>query len=121
MILRVGGIAFVIMLAIWLYCVLDAITTDESRVRHLPKPVWVLIVLLLFEVGALLWLVAGRPRGPAPETPHPPGPNGRRGPARSPVRRPQLPPDDDPEFLADLRRRQRGDDDTSPGPPDAPG
>ena len=109
MILRVGGIAFVIMLAIWLYCVLDVITTDESRIRHLPKPVWVLIVLLLFEVGAVLWLVAGRPRGRAADMPYPSSRNGRNGPpgpARPAGRRPPLPPDDDPEFLANLGRRQ---------------
>jgi Phospholipase_D-nuclease N-terminal len=91
--LRVGGIGFVVLLAVWLYCLLDVITSDESRVRHLPKVAWVLIVLLLFEVGAALWLIAGRPRGDG-------------GPVRSRQRPAELPPDDDPEFLADLRRRQ---------------
>jgi Phospholipase_D-nuclease N-terminal len=105
-ILRFGGIALVITLAIWLYCLLDAITTDESRVRHLPKVAWVLIVLLLFEVGALLWLIAGRPRRDRAAPPYRNSPNGRRGPARSPARRAPLPPDDDPEFLAALGRRQ---------------
>jgi hypothetical protein len=103
--LRVGGIGFVILLAFWLYCLLDVITTDESRVRHLPKIIWLLIVLLLFEVGAALWLIAGRPRGEAAG----PSPNGsrarQRGPIGSRARRVPLPPDDDPEFLADLGRQ----------------
>jgi hypothetical protein len=28
--------------------------------RNLPKLAWVLIVLLLFDIGSILWLVAGR-------------------------------------------------------------
>jgi hypothetical protein len=98
--LRVGGVVFVILLGIWLYCLLDAITADETRVRGLPKPAWVLIVLLLLDVGAVAWLVAGRPRGATTGG----GSNPPR-PAR-PVPRRQLPPDDDPEFLAQLGRRQ---------------
>jgi hypothetical protein len=143
-ILRFGGIAFVVMLAVWLFCLLDAITTDQSRVRHLPKVAWVLIVLLLFEIGALLWLIAGRPRRESAAPPRRNSPNGRRGPARSTARRPPLPPDDDPEFLAnlgrrrdeeqrrmlsrweaelrrreeELRRRERDGDDGDPGPKD---
>jgi len=105
--LRFGGIGFVILLAIWLYCLLDVITTDESRVRNLPKMAWVLIVLLLFEVGAVAWLIAGRPRGRAGDVPERGG-SGRRPPAPRPSGAPRgpLPPDDDPEFLAGLGRRQ---------------
>jgi Phospholipase_D-nuclease N-terminal len=100
--LRVGGVLFVILLGIWLYCLLDAITTDETRVRNLPKLAWVLIVLLLLDVGAVAWLVAGRPRGKAAQ-----GSRDRRRPGPAgPASRRQLPPDDDPEFLAQLDRRQ---------------
>lgn len=118
MLVRFGGILFVIALAVWLYCVLDAITADRERVRNLPKGVWIAIVLLFFEIGAVAWLVAGRPRGPAPDLPY----RGARGAGRGPSgpmpwptsgsagRRGGRPaPDDDPEFLARLEREAARD------------
>jgi hypothetical protein len=45
---------------LWLFCLIDVITTDESNMRNLPKLVWVPIVLFLFDIGSILWLVAGR-------------------------------------------------------------
>lgn len=110
MLLRAGGVVFVVMLAFWLYCLLDAITSDRERVRVLPKGAWVAIVLLLFEIGALLWFLFGRPRSGSTPT--------RAGGAGGPDRptgawpgwgattRPSRPaPDDDPEFLARLDRQ----------------
>jgi hypothetical protein len=110
--LRFGGIVFIVLLAIWLYCLLDAITSDATRVRSLSKPVWVMIVLFTFEIGALLWLLYGRPRtggrskrlGPAARRdawanwPRPTPGRPRAEPARPA-------PDDDPDFLAGLDRR----------------
>jgi hypothetical protein len=110
--LRFGGIGFVILLALWLYCLLDVITTDEAVVRNLPKIAWVLIVLLLLEVGAVLWLIAGRPRRQAaPDLPYKGnrGRPSRTGPSTRAVRD-TPPPDDDPEFLAKLNRRQQEED-----------
>jgi len=53
------GIGFFIL---WLYCIFDAITTDSAIIRHLPKVVWVMIVILLGDIGSILWLALGRPR-----------------------------------------------------------
>ncbi|MGZ4495548.1 MAG: PLDc N-terminal domain-containing protein [Nocardioides sp.] len=50
-----------LVFALWIFCVIDVITTDEHRMRHLPKTAWVLIVLLFVDFGAVVWLVAGRP------------------------------------------------------------
>lgn len=119
MLLRFGGIVFIVLLAVWLYCLLDAITSDETRVRALSKPVWVLIVLLTFEVGAILWLLFGRPRGADGRVRR--GPEERRemwsnwprsaGTARPASGRPGRPaPDDDPEFLAGLDRQTADED-----------
>ena len=55
------GALGVLLFALWVFCLFDVITTDESLVRNLQKTWWILIVLLLFDVGAVLWLVAGRP------------------------------------------------------------
>jgi hypothetical protein len=97
-----GGLALV-MFAVWLFCIIDVITTPESPARNLPKLLWLLIVVLLPDVGSIAWLVAGRPwnRQPA-NLPY----KGNRG--RQPA--PQLRfngtnPDDDDEFLAQLRAR----------------
>jgi hypothetical protein len=126
MLLRFGGILFVVMLAIWLYCLLDAITTDEAQVRSLPKVVWVLILLFTFEVGVVLWLLLGRPRqadrsaggasrsrrrDPWSGWPRTQGRNGGTpaaaggGTAGEANGRDRPAPDDDPDFLARLDRQ----------------
>ena len=51
----------VVSLALWVYCLVDAIGTDESRVRHLPKVGWLLVILFFPLAGSIAWLVAGRP------------------------------------------------------------
>jgi hypothetical protein len=75
----------------------DCARTPATLVRHLPKPVWLPVIIGLYVLGPLCWLVVGRRAGPPP----------RR------VRRPDgtLPPDDDPEFLRlideEIQRRAR--------------
>jgi hypothetical protein len=62
-----GGLGLLVF-ALWVFCLIDVIVTDDALCRNLQKGWWLLIVLLLFDVGAVLWLVAGRPwqqRGPA--------------------------------------------------------
>jgi hypothetical protein len=90
-----GGLGL-IAFGVWVFCIIDVITTPEQTCRNLPKLLWLLIVVLLLDVGAIAWLVAGRPwsvqqqsRGGVP----------RRAPARP------TNPDDDEEFLAGLRAR----------------
>lgn len=78
------------VLAMTIYAVIDAIQTEDARVKHLPKLVWILLILLFAPVGPIAWYVAGRERGQQ---------NGRRGPNY-----PSAPrgPDDDPDFLRNL-------------------
>jgi hypothetical protein len=117
MFIRFGGILFLAALAVWLYCVLDTVSSDRTQVRRLPKGGWVAIVLLTFIVGALAWLAWGRPRESAPRRPTL-GSSGRTAwPARPGRSDDDVPsnglfgrgtrpaPDDDPEFLAGLDRR----------------
>jgi hypothetical protein len=59
--LAARGVVGLVLLALWLYCIIDVITTDDSTVRYLPKLVWLLIVIFLPDIGSILWLVAGRP------------------------------------------------------------
>jgi len=102
-VLLTRGVPILILVLLWLYCLFDAISADAGRVRNLPKAAWVVIVLLLPDIGSVLWLVAGRPRkerslpykgntGVPPEYDRP-------GRAVAPN------PDDDAAFLESLKRR----------------
>jgi hypothetical protein len=102
--LGVGIIAF----GLWVYCLLDVIMTDDHRVRNLSKAVWVAVVLVTFEVGAVAWLVAGRPRSGSRDLPY----KGNAGRAARqypeydrPGRFAATSPDDDEAFLRHVRQR----------------
>lgn len=91
-----------IALSIWLYSLFEVLTTDEAEVRGLSKFSWLLIVLLTFWVGAILWWVFGRPRGTGAEAARRPNPPEPPNPPRG--------PDDDPDFLQNLGRRLRDEE-----------
>ena len=104
------GVLGFLLFALWVFCLFDVITTDESLVRNLQKTWWILIVLLLFDVGAVLWLVAGRPmptKGPG--LPYR-GNTGRQRDAAYPEydrpgRFAATNPEDDEHFLRQVRER----------------
>ncbi|MFE5579923.1 PLD nuclease N-terminal domain-containing protein [Kitasatospora sp. NPDC056531] len=93
-------LTIVLPLALWVGAFIDCLVAPEGEVKHLPKPIWLIIVLLFPPLGPIAWLVAGKQRGflragaPGGHPGQPPG-AARRG-------RP-LAPDDDPEFLASLK------------------
>jgi hypothetical protein len=66
-----------------------AASAHKNEVRVLPKWAWVLICLCVPIIGGLLYLGLGRPKASGP-----------RG-----TRTVTLAPDDDPEFLRNLRER----------------
>jgi len=116
-----GGFAGLVLFFLWVYAIIDVISTDESVMRNLPKLVWLIIVIFVPVVGPLLWLILGRPQGVSFR---PGGENSSSEyrPRHPPAPRPQAPkgPEDSPEFLgqiddtakrlreweADLRRRE---------------
>ena len=117
-------------LVLWVYCIFDVIATDESLVRHMPKLVWLVIVVLLSPVGSLAWLILGRPTAASfvPGTTR----ARRTRPAQPRPRRTRPPagPEDSPEFLAQMqerasrlrrererRLREEGGSDGDPQPP----
>ncbi|MEI5102272.1 PLD nuclease N-terminal domain-containing protein [Streptomyces sp. PmtG] len=79
---------FLLVLAVWIYAFIDVLNTPENEVRHLPKVVWVIIVLLFGEVllGPIAWFVTGKKR--------------RARPARAAGG--WVAPDDNPDFLKRL-------------------
>jgi hypothetical protein len=56
-----GGIVAVALLLFWVWALFDCVSTDASLCRNLPKGVWIVVVLLLPDIGSLLWLLLGRP------------------------------------------------------------
>src|SRR4051794_2239180 len=84
-------VAVLVLVGVMVYAFVDCLRADARDLRRLPRPAWLLVILVPL-AGALLYLVAGRPLSVSDE----------------PVVRP-LAPDDDPEFLRrlDLERRRR--------------
>ncbi|MFE9453564.1 PLD nuclease N-terminal domain-containing protein [Streptomyces sp. NPDC006739] len=82
---------FLLVLALWIYAFVDCLNTPEEEVRHLPKVMWVIIILLFGEVlvGPVAWLLTGRLRG-------------------TPAQPRWVAPDDNPEFLKSLKRDEPG-------------
>ncbi|MCW2596505.1 MAG: hypothetical protein QOJ37_2609 [Pseudonocardiales bacterium] len=99
------GALGVIAIGVWIFCIIDVITTPEKQVRNLPKLFWLLIVILLVDIGSIAWLFAGRPWSEKARARNVGGTGDRGwGPAaRSPMRPSN--PDDDEDFLAGLRAR----------------
>lgn len=95
-----------VLLALWLFCIIDVITTDESQCRHLPKLLWLLVVILLSDLGSIAWLVAGRPWADADSGYRSSGGSADRFPEYDrPGRFAASNPDDDEAFLRQLRER----------------
>lgn len=58
----VAGVIGIALVFIWIYCLYDVFTTNDKLVRNLPKIAWFVIVLLIPDIGSILWLCFGRPR-----------------------------------------------------------
>ncbi|MCP9986969.1 PLDc N-terminal domain-containing protein [Streptomyces sudanensis] len=92
----IRALMFILPIALTIYAFIDCLNTPEDEVRHLPKVMWVFVVLLFWVVGPVVWLVAGRTR---------------RAPAGGPRRRGGwVAPDDNPEFLRSLREEKARDE-----------
>lgn len=57
----VDGLAAIALLMFWVWALLDCIATDSGMCRNLPKPMWIVLVLILPDIGALAWVLLGRP------------------------------------------------------------
>jgi hypothetical protein len=96
------GLPVLLEIGLLIYCLIDAIQTPSDEVRGLDKIWWILLIVFLPLIGGIAWLVAGRPvrlrnrddwvmGGGFPEHER-----NRRGAPRG--------PDDDDEFLSELRQ-----------------
>ncbi|CAN5519342.1 hypothetical protein BH09ACT4_BH09ACT4_11330 [soil metagenome] len=89
---------FLITAGVLIYTVVDIALIDISRVKGLPKVLWIVIVIVLPVIGAVLWFLLGRQR------------LSERGGGGGSVRRGPRAPDDDPDFLRKLSREQAQDE-----------
>lgn len=101
-----------VMLGLWLFCIIDVITTDAAHCRNLPKLAWLLLVIVLIDLGSIAWLVAGRNWDGRSATGL--AYKGNRGDRATDQRFPEYDrpgrfaaanPDDDDAFLRQLRER----------------
>ncbi|TFD95191.1 PLDc_N domain-containing protein [Cryobacterium lactosi] len=92
-----------VLLVLLIAALVDIITRQEGQVKHLPKVLWVILVIFLPVIGSVLWFAIGR-EYPAPaDRPRVSVPRRRpayEGPAEPPVRRVRT----TEEELADLDR-----------------
>jgi hypothetical protein len=111
-------------------CLIDVARTPQFAIQRLSKRTWVIAIVLLSVIGALAWLVAGRPASSWPPPPRLAPLAGRRRRMRraeafrrhpagqpdelgfdvlvgypAPGQHRPLGPDDDVEFLKELERR----------------
>ena len=57
----IEGLVAAALFLFWIWALLDCIASDSALCRNLPKMIWLLVVVFLFDIGALLWLLVGRP------------------------------------------------------------
>jgi hypothetical protein len=91
-----------LVLALWAYCLIDALTTPRGAARHLPKLVWVLVIVVASVPGAVAWLVLGRPRRE-----HVVADVSRGGGSQPRVMGPEDAPDFEERLQRGLRRQQQ--------------
>jgi hypothetical protein len=53
----------ILILALMIGALIDLITRDNSQVKHLPKMVWIILVVVLPLIGSVLWFLLGREYG----------------------------------------------------------
>lgn len=83
-----------VLTAVMVFSIVDISTIDRSRVRHLPKFVWIILVVITSVLGSILWFAIGRERkGQGGSGP------GRRAQPRG--------PEDDPRFIDHIEQRRR--------------
>jgi len=63
MYLVISAFYFLLVIA----ALIDIITRDDSRVQHLPKVLWMLLVIVLPLIGSILWFAVGREYAPPRE------------------------------------------------------
>jgi len=59
---RIELVVALIVLVLEIYSVVNCILTPDTEVKHIPKAIWLVLILLLPLIGSVLWLGVGRDR-----------------------------------------------------------
>lgn len=94
---------FLAVIALTIYAFVDCIGSKGEEIRHLSKPVWLLLIVLAWVIGPLAWLIVGRERALPWRAGGPGAGGGRRGGGRGRW----VAPDDNPDFLRSLGEERR--------------
>ncbi len=89
--IELQGLLGLALLGFWLWALLDCIVSPRDEVRNLPKLVWVLVIILLWVIGAAAWAFLGRTPKARRSAERRPRSLDREG-ARRPARADDLPP-----------------------------
>jgi len=81
-----------LLTAIAVFSIVDIATISRERVKHIPKALWIIFVIIGSVIGSIFWFLFGR---------------ARRGEVARPAKRAPLGPDDDPRFFDDVEQRRR--------------
>ena len=102
MFLATRGLPALLEIGLLIFCLIEAIQTPADEIRGLGKGYWILLIIVLPLVGGIAWLVAGRPLRQTSNAQWRMGggfPEHERNRRRAP-----LGPDDDQDFLSEIRR-----------------
>ncbi|MBT2441704.1 PLDc_N domain-containing protein [Streptomyces sp. ISL-36] len=91
------ALIYILPLALTIYAFIDCLNTPEDEAKHLPKVVWVIIILLFWIVGPIVWFAAGKMRRTSV--------GGGSGTSARWVA-----PDDNPDFLKSLKDEKERDE-----------
>ncbi|HEY3509580.1 MAG TPA: PLD nuclease N-terminal domain-containing protein [Kribbella sp.] len=103
---------FLISLALTVYALFSCIQTPDEDVPHLPKLLWIVLIVFVPFAGPIVWLLMSRAQAGREETVV-------RRPAAPPAARPMA-PDDDPDFLKSLDRYRDPRTTIKPPEPETP-
>lgn len=92
--MRYALFGIVVWVIFTVFITVFAASADKNAVRNLPKWAWILLCIFVSPIGGILYLAVGRP---LPK-------RGDRGTTKT------VAPDDDPDFLRDLSKRMREED-----------
>ncbi|WP_417562397.1 PLDc N-terminal domain-containing protein [Microbacterium sp.] len=98
---------WLVLVAAMVVAIVDIVTRDDSQIKHMPKVLWLILVILLPLLGVILWFVLGREHAEgAPGVPRIPRPSRAPRTSSTPPAPPARPYDSrtTEQQLADLDR-----------------
>jgi hypothetical protein len=96
------GLPVLLEVGLLIFCLIEVIQTPADECRNLGKGWWLLLIIFLPLFGGIAWLVAGRPLRQRNQNQWRMGagfPEHERNRRQAP-----LGPDDDPDFLSEIRK-----------------